>query len=253
MVADRSFRAVLPFNTAHARMFQVQADLRKALGLPGFAVYPATTWDPVDPFERLSPAAAAIQVDTMRGEYRAAALNLANNTGRPLKVRIRAEGLPDSPAPEYLTVHEVEWTDTAQGRPVAAALPEAPRNDGAWTVTVLPGLVRQVWFTFHVTDVPAGNYEGEIVAESAGFSPHAPCARAPCVALRFPQANHPMAGRMELHQWRRQLRPDAAKPPGVPEAPPKPLRQCPVGHGKRHAAVPVHGRSADGATRYQRV
>ncbi len=171
MVADRSFRAVLPLGAAHAQMFQVQADLWKASGLPDLAAYAAPTWDPIDPFERLSPSDAAIQLDTMHGEYRAAALNLANSTGRPMKVRIRAEGLPASPAPKYLTVHEVEWTDTAQGRPVAAALPEAQRNDGSWTVTVLPGLVRQVWFTFHVTDVPPGDYSGTVVAESAGTKP----------------------------------------------------------------------------------
>jgi hypothetical protein len=169
--ADHSFRAVLPICPAHAKMFQVQAELWKATGLPELVACAASTWDPIDPFERLSPGPARIQVDTMRGEYRAAALNLANTTSRPLKVRIRTEGLPGSPAPNYLTVHEVQWTDTAQGRPVAAALPEAQRNDGAWTVTVLPGLVRQVWFTFHVADVPSGDYTGTVIAESADAQP----------------------------------------------------------------------------------
>jgi len=164
---DRSFRAVLPLGAAHAKMFQVQADLWKSLKLADLTACAAATWDPCNPFERPSPSKTAMRLDTMRGEYRAAALNLTNATGRPLKVQIRTEGLPGSPAPSYLTVHEVEWTDTAQGRPVAAALPEAQQNDGAWTITVLPGLVRQVWFTFHVTDVPPGGYQGQIVVESA--------------------------------------------------------------------------------------
>jgi hypothetical protein len=171
MVADRSFRVVLPLGPAHAKMFQVQADLWKASGLPDFAASAAATWDPIGPFERPSPSDAAIRIHTMRGEYRAGALNLTNSTGRPMKVRLHAEGLPGSPTPKYLTAHEVEWTDTAQGRPVAAALPEAKQNDASWTVTVLPGLVRQVWFTFHVADVPPGTYTGTIVAESAGTQP----------------------------------------------------------------------------------
>ena len=170
--ADRSFRAVLPLGAAHAKMFQVQADLWKALHLPDLITYAAATWDPADPFARPLPSKAALRLDTMRGEYRAAALNLANTTGHPMKVCIRAEDLPNSPAPSYLTVQEVQWTDTAQGRPVAAALPEVQPNDGAWTVTVLPGLVRQVWFTFHVTDVPPGDYQGQIVAERAGAQSH---------------------------------------------------------------------------------
>jgi hypothetical protein len=169
--ADRSFRAVLPLGSAHAKMFQVQADLWKALGLPELTVSAATTWDPCDPFARPSPSPAALRLDTMRGEYRAAALNLANATDRPMKVRIRAEGLPGSPAPGYLTAAEVAWTDTAQGRPVAAALPVVQPRDGSWTVTVLPGLLRQVWFTFHVTDVPPGEYQGTIVAENEAGEP----------------------------------------------------------------------------------
>ncbi len=171
MVADPSFRAVLPLSPAHARMFQVQADLWKVQCLSDLAAWAAATWDPIELFQRPAPSSATIEVHTMRGEYRAAAMNLANSTDRPMKVQIRAEGLPGSPTPKYLTVHQVEWTDTAQGRPVAAALPEAQRNEGSCTVTVLPGLVRQVWFTFHVADVPPGTYTGAIVAESAGTEP----------------------------------------------------------------------------------
>ena len=66
----------------------------------------------------------SIQVHTVRGEYRAAALNLANCTDKPIEVRLRFEGFPKSPAPDYVTLHEVQWTDTAQGVPGASALPE---------------------------------------------------------------------------------------------------------------------------------
>ena len=62
----------------------------------------------------------------MRGEYRAAALNLANTSPRPMEVQLRFERLPQSPTPGYVTVHEVQWTDTSQAIPVAA-----PKSAGA--------------------------------------------------------------------------------------------------------------------------
>ena len=123
----------------------------------------------------------------MRGEYRAAALNLANSTDAALEVRLRFRDLPQSPLPPYVTVHEVQWTDTSQGVPVAAALPEARRTGDGWTVTVLPGLVRQVWMTWHVTDVPAGEYAGSLAAEAAGQPPLAIPVRLKVWPVEFPQ------------------------------------------------------------------
>ena len=97
----------------------------------------------------------------MRGEYRAAAVNLANASDAPMEVRVHFEGLPGSPAPEYVTIHEVPWTDTIEGQPVAAALPLAQHDGPAWRLTVLPGLVRQVWLTFHVRDLAARRLYGQ--------------------------------------------------------------------------------------------
>ncbi|MHC4399785.1 MAG: hypothetical protein ACYTG0_08905 [Planctomycetota bacterium] len=167
--ADASFRAVLPLGVDHARLFQVQAEWWRALGREALSAWVPVVWDPVDVFAALPSASSeTIEVHTMRGEYRAAALNLANATDHPMTVRVRFEGLPESPMPGYVMLHQVEWTDTSRGLPVAAALPEAPRGDGAWTVTMLPGLARQVWMTFHVTDVAAGEHAGRIVVESEG-------------------------------------------------------------------------------------
>lgn len=57
----------------------------------------------------------------MYGEYRAAALNLANSSDRPLWVS-------HASAPWLLEgVYHVPWTDTAAGRPVGAALWTLPR------------------------------------------------------------------------------------------------------------------------------
>lgn len=168
-VTNSDLRAVLPIGAAHAQLFQVQAELWKRAGRPGFWAHVPHPWDPLELIS-LPPAgfASTIEVHTMRGEHRAAAVNLYNATQRTMQARIHVSGLPDSPLPDYLTAHEVAWTDTAQSEPIAAALPEASRGQGAWTVSIPPGLVRQVWLTFHVTEQPADQYRGRLVIEADG-------------------------------------------------------------------------------------
>ena len=78
----------------------------------------------------------------------------------------RLSGLPGGDNPGYVTVHEVAWTDTRSGVPVAAALPEVAAEDNLYTVSVPSGMTRQVWLTFHPVDVEPGTYEGEVVVES---------------------------------------------------------------------------------------
>jgi len=165
-------RAVLPIGDAHAKLFQVQADLWKAAGRSSFWGTVPELWEPVE-LIGIPPARSesSIQVHTMRGEYRAASVNLYNATDRVLDARVRFEGLPGSPIPDYVTVHEVAWTDTAQSEPIAAALPEVSRRQGAWTVSVPPGLTRQVWFTFHVADQPAGSHMGKLIVDAEGTEP----------------------------------------------------------------------------------
>jgi len=184
---DASFRAVLPMGDAHARLFEVQAELWRSLGWPAFSATIPPTWDPVDPFELPRASRANMEVHTMCGEYRATALNLTSTAERPIEVRVSFDGLPGQPAPDFVTVHEVQWTDTSQGVPVAAALPEARREGGAWTVTVLPGLVRQVWLTFHVTDLSAGEYRGRVVLESEGVETLRPRIRLQVWPFEFPK------------------------------------------------------------------
>jgi hypothetical protein len=163
---ETDFRAVLPLGRTHARLFEVQAELWRSLDRPSLSASVPATWDPVDAFE-VPPAQVAgrVEVHLMRGEYRAAAVNVFNSTDRTLEVKLRIDGLPGSPTPRCVTLHEVEWTDTAQAVPIAAALPEAKRLDDGWTVTAVPGLVRQIWLTFHVTELDPGDYSGALVAE----------------------------------------------------------------------------------------
>ena len=167
---DGPFRAVLPLGDADARLFAVQADLWRTLGRPPLSAHVPNVWDPGD-LVAVPPSgpAGTIEIHAMRGEYRAGAVNLYNAADEPMNVRLRFAGLPGGPAPPYMTVHQVEWTDTAPGVPVAAALPEAARDGDDWLLTVPPGLVRQVWLTVYATDVAPGRYAGRLVAEARGL------------------------------------------------------------------------------------
>jgi hypothetical protein len=81
-------------------------------------------------------------------------------------LELRFLGLPGGAHPPYIMVHEVAWTDTASGQPVAAALPQAQRRGDAFLIRVPSGLTRQVWLTLHPTDVPPGVYRGRLTVTS---------------------------------------------------------------------------------------
>ncbi len=182
-----SFRAVLPLNETHAQLFRIQAALWSALRRPVLSAWATSAWDPLDPFGPIPSApSGGIEVHTMRREYRSGALNLANAGDRPMRVSIRFTGIAGSPVPKWVTVHEVAWTDTVSGQPVAAALPYAERGDGAWWINALPGLVRQIWFTFHVTDLGAGEHVGSIVVKAEGIDEIALPIRLHVYPLSFP-------------------------------------------------------------------
>ena len=162
------FQAVLPLNPWHERVFRTQAWLWRARGLEPLVFWLPNLWDPV-PLVGMPDTSAelAVEVHLMRKEHRAAAFNMSNTSDQPMEVAFRLSGLPGAGNPEYVTVHEVAWTDTRRGVPVAAALPEvAADEDGLYAVKVPSGMTRQVWLTFHPVDVEPGTYEGEVVVES---------------------------------------------------------------------------------------
>lgn len=182
---DATFRAVLPINELHRSILRVQADAWRASGQPDFAVWPAGLWDPV---EAVRPAlqhipAAALDVALMQNEYRAAAFNIDSTEERTATLRI--VGLPGGDNPPWITVQEVQWTDTAGGVPIAAALPEAKRNGDAFLIDIPAGLTRQVWFTVHPVDVAPGTYRGRVELRAGSVSTGIPFT-ARIARLRFP-------------------------------------------------------------------
>jgi hypothetical protein len=99
----------------------------------------------------------------MRNEVRGAAFNLSNPGATAASLRITIEGLPGGMNPPSIAVHEVLFTDTKSGEPVAAAMPLARRDGDGYVVDLLPGLTRQIWLNFNSKTIPAGEYQGRVV------------------------------------------------------------------------------------------
>lgn len=161
------FRAIIPLNSLHARMFQVNARLLRACGLPRFIVWHKNRWDMLEPTESPSAEKAEgipqLEVAMMSNEYRSEAFNMTNATDEPLVVKLRIEGLPLGANPGYITVHQVEFVDTREGVVIADALPLARKTEDGFEVDVPSGMTRQVWLTFNPTDIEPGVYDGRIV------------------------------------------------------------------------------------------
>lgn len=168
---SNTFRAVLPLNELHARIFRVQAALWRAAKNDPLAVWQTPPWDPLNLIGALPHASppARIEARMMQGEYRAGAFNLSNTMDRDVVARLRFEKLPAILDPPWVTVHEVAWTDTKLSVPVASALPEAKREGEDFLIRIPSGMTRQVWLTFHPTVFEPGIHKGLISVRGEGF------------------------------------------------------------------------------------
>jgi hypothetical protein len=164
--SQESFTTVFPINELHRRIFAVQAGVWRANGLNRVIAWPCNRWDMLTPTEAPRPAGVALEVAMMANEYRSAAFNLSNAGTNDATVTLAFTGLPGGTAPRYITVHEVPFTDTKSGVPVAAALPYARQEAGRFLLRIPPGLTRQVWLTIHSAELAAGEYRGRIVWEA---------------------------------------------------------------------------------------
>ncbi len=185
--ADYSdFRAILPLNPWHTRQFACQAQLWRAAGLAEIVPWQNDLWAPLDHLATPpNEGTPTVQVAMMDNEYRAASLNLSNTTEETQEFHVDIEGLPGGTNPDYITIHEVIWTDTASGVPVASALPEANRTDtGSWVIQVPSGMTRQLWFTFYPQGVAPGTYRGHIALR--GVQSQDVPLEFICYPLRFP-------------------------------------------------------------------
>jgi hypothetical protein len=164
---DPKVRVTLPLNTLHERVFRAQAMVWRAQKAAPLAASPANSWDALDIIGAAARGAGGgVSVAMMQNEFRSGALNISNAGENASELRLQITGLPGGTNPAYVAVHEVAWTDTRKGIAVAAALPEVRRDGDAFVVSVPSGMTRQVWFTFHPTDLKPGTHRGATLLAS---------------------------------------------------------------------------------------
>ncbi len=161
-VAADDFRTVFPMGDLHSRIFEIQAELWRAKGLSGVTIWQKNRWDMLSPTELPEVTEVEVGVEMMQNEYRGAAFNISNCGQRRAEIRLTIEGLPGGVNPDYVAVHEVPFTDTQSGVPVAAAMPLMRKSGSRYVTAVEAGLTRQIWLNFHPQDVEAGEYRGVI-------------------------------------------------------------------------------------------
>ena len=154
------FRAVLPLNALHERIFAVQAAVWRNKFSSPLLIWQKPRWDMVSPVELPTPSPARVEVVMMKNEYRGAAVNVSNCDSISAVVDLSFTGLSGGPQPPWITVHDVPFTDTRSGVPVMAALPVAESNGQTYRIRIEPGLTRQIWLTFSSKELAPGDYLG---------------------------------------------------------------------------------------------
>jgi len=187
-VSPKGFRAVLPMTELEREIFRLQAAVWRAQGKPPVRLWKGHRWDPLAPSQEPPPAAPppAIDVRMMSNEFRADVLNITNARDADARFRLRVDGLPGGPNPDYLAVHEVLTVGTRHFVAVSAALPPASRDGQDYVITVPAGMTRQVWLGFHPTDIKAGVHEGRVVLDDGSGEGRSAPIRLQVFPLRFP-------------------------------------------------------------------
>ena len=167
--ASEDFRTIFPMNALHRRIFSVQAAVWREKGIGPIVAWQKNRWDMLSPTEIPRGGGAKIDVAMMSNEFRGAAFNISNAGESLSELRMSIVGLPGGVNPKYITVHDVLFTDTKSGVPIAAAMPNAKNAGDGYMFKISSGMTRQVWLTFNLKDVVAGEYQGRIVLEPVGI------------------------------------------------------------------------------------
>jgi hypothetical protein len=170
IASPTTFKTIFPINDLHRQIFAVQAGLWRALGLPNIVAWKSGRYDPLSPTAVPTQNTAEMNVAMMSNEYRADVINLSNTKASATDLTLTIEGLPGGDNPDYVTVHEVPFTDTSNLVPVAAALPIITKQGGQYVVNVPAGLTKQIWLEFHPTEVAAGTYQGRLKVAGTGMT-----------------------------------------------------------------------------------
>ena len=157
------FRTILPLDENHGKLYAIQAKLWSAQGVKPLTVTAEPDiWSPLDRFTVPVISQSDIQIAAMRNETRHGAFNLYNSTDKMREVQFLFNGKLTDEA--EVTVYQVDWTDTAINTPTASALTELQPKNKVYSVSVYPGLVRQIWISVKPTGTAGQTQKRELSA-----------------------------------------------------------------------------------------
>jgi hypothetical protein len=165
------FTTVFPLNPLHERILAVHGAALRAAGVPPLIVWKTHRYDavPLLAVPPSDPPPPTIDVTMMRDEYRADTLLLTNATDQRVEAHLQITGVPGAPAPAWLRLSSVEWTDTREGVAVADALRDLTPMNGTFAVGIPGGMTRKLWLTVDSAALQPKSYDG-IVSITAGSS-----------------------------------------------------------------------------------
>lgn len=195
--AGDDFKAIIPLNPLHERVFEVVARLRRAEGAEELIIWKKNRWEMLLPTEQPSGDDLLSELDVvlMSNEYRSKTFNITNNSSKKKVFKLKLEELPGGLNPDYIKVHQVEFVDTREGIVIADALPFAKKVVGSYEIEVPAGLTRQVWLTFNPQEISAGAYQGRIVLEQGKESKIIP------LTLKVSTISFPDSPTLSLTVW----------------------------------------------------
>lgn len=163
------FKAIVPYNDLHCRVFSEYARMLEAEGIAPIMVWHKYRYAPMSLFETPQGANPSLNVKMMGNEYRAEVLNITNSSQKPISIALQIEGLP-----QCFELKQMEYTDTKEIKITSTALPEMSRVNDSYATNIPSGMTRQIWISFNSANVKAGSYAGKVILKSEGFEKSVP-------------------------------------------------------------------------------
>jgi hypothetical protein len=155
----KTFRAILPFNKLHSKIWSIYGKLLAAEKFSPLTIWTSYRYKhlgfPVLP-ERNNKR---LKIKMMHNEHRAVTFNLTNASVKEKTVKFKIDNL--SPG-KWLKVFQIENVDTYYFIPKRQALVELFAKDGFFHTTVSPGMTRQIWLSINSKHLKPQTYHTKI-------------------------------------------------------------------------------------------
>ncbi|MEI6521206.1 MAG: discoidin domain-containing protein [bacterium] len=191
-----TYKTLLPLNDIDTQIYALRGQIRAKQHKS-----PLQAWV-CNPYAYLTPtqgpdakSAASVQIAMMNGEWRSGVVNLTNNTGLPVKLHIKVQGMPTDAGTDFLSISQVLWHDSTLNVPVARGLePITTGADGA-EIIIPAGMLKQVWFTVHPTSLAAKTYNARVDITGENYHGVVP------LSLQIFSSQFPKQPTLHLYGW----------------------------------------------------